>query len=108
MSGNVALWHLQGDRLLFREKLHGEFAVNAVAFAPDGSLMASAGGDCVQLRRVAKPAEVVQGFATRPGSAPANALVPAARADGQTTEIWRALRNSWTSTSPALRSPTPE
>jgi len=85
MSGDVALWHLQGDRLLFREKLHGEFAVSAVAFSPDGSLMASAGGDSIHLRRVAKPAEVVQGFATRPGSAPANALVPGTKAAGQTS-----------------------
>jgi WD40 repeat protein len=80
MSGNVALWHLQGDRLLFRKKVHGESAVNAVAFSPDGSLMASAGDDSIHLRRVAKPAEVVHVFATRLGSAPAIALAPAAKA----------------------------
>jgi WD40 repeat protein len=80
ISGDVALWQLQVDRLLFREKLHGGFDVSAVAFSPDGSLMASAGGDSIQLRRVVKPAAVMHGFATRPGSAPANALVPRATA----------------------------
>jgi WD40 repeat protein len=34
-SGVVALWGLVGDRLLFREKLHGG-SVSTVAYSPDG------------------------------------------------------------------------
>ena len=41
-DGEVALWDLPGDRLLFREKLH-ETSVNEVAFSPDGSLIAIGG-----------------------------------------------------------------
>ncbi len=77
MSGEVALWDLTGDRLLFREKLHPGQVQN-VAFSPDGGLMASAGGDVVRLRQVAKSAEVVHDLTTRPGQAPGNVLVPKA------------------------------
>jgi len=65
-NGAVALWELSGDRLLFREKLHGR-AVDDVAFSPQGSVMASAGGDVIRVRRVAKPTQVVRDFTTRPG-----------------------------------------
>ncbi len=40
-GGEVALWELAGDRLLFREKLH-EGTVSAVEVSPDGGLIASA------------------------------------------------------------------
>jgi WD domain, G-beta repeat len=56
-GGEVALWDLTVDRLTFRQKLHsGEVA--DVEFSPDGSLMASAGGDVIRLRRVTNPTEV--------------------------------------------------
>ncbi len=44
--GKVALWDLTGDRLLFRDTLHDR-AVSDVRFSPDGTLMASAGGDAI-------------------------------------------------------------
>jgi WD40 repeat protein len=69
-SGEVALWELPGDCLLFREKLHaGEVA--DVKFSFDGILMASASGDRIRLRRVAKPVEVVRDLTTRPLARPA-------------------------------------
>jgi WD40 repeat protein len=79
-GGEFALWDLSDDRLLFREKLHGAW-VNEVAFSPDGSLIAVAEGDVVHLRRVAKPAEIVQDLVTLPGRAlgqpdPTNAAAP--------------------------------
>ena len=92
-GGEVAFWDLSGDRLLFREKLH-ERRVTDVAFSPDGSLMASAGGDVIRLRRVAKPAEVVRNFATRPGPAPGQLDAPKAAAAsasqaGKASDAWR-------------------
>ena len=45
IGGEVALWDLSGDRLLFREKLHRS-RVSNVAFSPDGRLMASARRGC--------------------------------------------------------------
>jgi WD40 repeat protein len=79
-GGEVALWDLGGDRLLFREKMH-EGRVNDVGFSPDGRLIASAGGDVIHLRRVAKPAEVVRDLTARPvpalgGLGTAKAAVP--------------------------------
>ncbi len=76
-GGDIALWDLAGDRLLFREKVHGE-AVSGVAFSPDGRLVASAGGDVVRVARVATPAEVVREFATRPILAPGQLDAPIA------------------------------
>jgi WD40 repeat protein len=74
MSGEVALWDLKGDRLLFRAKLHAG-QVEDVAFSPDGRLMASAGGDVVRLRRAANPAEVVHDLTSKPGQAPGDVMV---------------------------------
>jgi WD40 repeat protein len=63
-GGQVALWDLTADRMLFREKLH-EGEVAAVGFSPDGRLMASGGGETVCLRRAEVPSEVVREFTTR-------------------------------------------
>jgi WD40 repeat protein len=68
-TGAVALWSLPGDRLLFRKQLHDR-DVYGVAFSPDGSLMASASGAVIHLRRTAKPAEGVRDLTTHPGPAP--------------------------------------
>jgi WD40 repeat protein len=62
-GGEVARWDLAGNQSLFRENLHG-VAVAAVAFSLKGSLMASAGGAVICLRRVEKPVEAVRDFAT--------------------------------------------
>ena len=59
-TGNVALWDLSSDRLLFREKLHST-PVRDVAFSPDGKVMAS-GGASIRLRRVAHPDQVIRDF----------------------------------------------
>ena len=67
----------RGDRVLFRENVH-EGVVVDVAFSPDGSLMASAGGDFISLRRVARPAEVVRDLTKRPGIAPGQLVAPKA------------------------------
>ncbi len=75
MSGEVALWDLKEERVLFRERLHSG-QVCDVAFSPDGGLVVSAGGDAVRLRRAANPAEVVQDLTTRPGQAPAKVVEP--------------------------------
>jgi WD40 repeat protein len=80
VMGQVALWDLAQDRMLFRQRLHGggglvngviedlaayTGTVNDVAFSPDGSIMASASIDgSVCLRRVAKPTEVFRDFKT--------------------------------------------
>ena len=56
-SGEVALWDLSTDRLLFRRKLH-QGNVAAEVFSPDGRLFASGGYDgVIRLRRVEKPEE---------------------------------------------------
>lgn len=62
-AATVALWDLTADRLLWREKVSGT-AINAVGFSPDGSLIAMAGAGGTQLRRVARPAEIVRTLAT--------------------------------------------
>jgi WD40 repeat protein len=69
IGGEVALWDLAQDRLLFREKLH-RAPVDDVAFSPDSRLMASAGGDVIHLRQVANPAESLRDLTTQPGPVP--------------------------------------
>ena len=64
-GGEVALWDLEGGRLLFRAKVH-HGPVSDVKFSPDGDMIASAGGDLIRLQRVAQPAEVVHSLSTRP------------------------------------------
>ena len=68
-GGEVALWDLEGNRLLFRAKVH-HGPVSDVKFSPDGTMIASAGGDLIHLQRVAQPAEVVQSLSTRPHLVP--------------------------------------
>jgi WD40 repeat protein len=68
-SGEVALWDLKGERLVFREKAH-RGQVSEVAFSPDGSLVASADEKAIHLRRIARPGEVVRTLSTRPRPAP--------------------------------------
>ena len=64
IGGEVALWNLAEDRLLFREKLHGN-EVSDLTFSPDGQLIASGGADgAVRVRRAANPREIVQDLAT--------------------------------------------
>ena len=58
-NGGVALWDLAGERLLFCQELHNS-RVTDVAFSPDGVLMASAAGDAIHLRRVARPEEALR------------------------------------------------
>ena len=63
-SGEIALWDLTRDRLVFREQLHIN-GVSDVTFSPDGQIMASGGKDgAVQLRRVTDPRDVVQKLAS--------------------------------------------
>jgi RNA polymerase sigma factor (sigma-70 family) len=53
-SGDVALWDLSTDRLVFRQTLH-QGNVAAEVFSPDGRLFASGGYDgVIRLRRVEK------------------------------------------------------
>ncbi len=72
-NGQVGLWDLTGDRLLFRERIHGgggrvdnvivDLAayigtVNDVAFSPDGLQVATASTDgWARLRRIDRPRE---------------------------------------------------
>jgi len=63
MSGEVALWDLSADRLLFRRKLHRGNVMD-VKFSPDGRLFASGGLEgVVHLRSVEKPEDVIRDFA---------------------------------------------
>ena len=52
-GGEIALWDLVRDRLVFRQKVH-EGPVADVKFSPDGGMMASAGSDGIRVRRVAQ------------------------------------------------------
>jgi WD40 repeat protein len=64
IGGEIALWDLAHDRLLFRENLHKN-GVSDLTFSPDGQLVASGGADgAVRLRRAADPREIVQDLAT--------------------------------------------
>ncbi len=74
-EGDVALWELSTNRLLFCDTLHGG-TIGYVAFSPNGTLIASAGGDVIRLRRTAKPEELLRDFTTRPGPVPGE-LAPA-------------------------------
>jgi WD40 repeat protein len=61
-SGEVALWDLSADRLLFRRQLH-QGNVAAEVFSPDGRMFASGGYDgVIHLRRVERPEENVRDF----------------------------------------------
>jgi WD40 repeat protein len=65
MSGEVALWELPNDRLLFRRRLH-QGNVMDVKFTPDGRFFASGGLDgVIQLRRIEKPEDLVHDFTMR-------------------------------------------
>ena len=74
-DGHVALWDLPGKRLLFRERMHGGDVVG-VAFSPDGTLMASEGGEAVRLQRVEKPSACLRNFTTQPTQVPRPIKVP--------------------------------
>ena len=65
-GGEIALWDLGRDRLVFRQKVH-EGPVADVKFSPDGGMMASAGSDGIRVRRVARPEDVVLSLPTQPG-----------------------------------------
>lgn len=81
-EGEVVLWDATASRLIFCEKLHGGLA-NDVAFSPDGTLIATAGGDVIRLRRTAKPEQFLRDFTTRPGPVTAElAAAPVPGGDG--------------------------
>jgi WD40 repeat protein len=61
-SGEVALWDLSTDRLLFRRKLHQGNVID-VKFPPDGRWFASGGVDgVIHLRRADKPEDNIRDF----------------------------------------------
>ncbi len=64
-GGEIGLWDLGRDRLLFRQKVH-EGPVADVEFSPDGGMIASAGSDGIRVRRVARPQDVVLSLARQP------------------------------------------
>jgi RNA polymerase sigma factor (sigma-70 family) len=64
-SGEVALWDLTTDHLLFRRKLHPNNVID-VRFSPDGRRFASGGVDgVIHLRRVDRPEEGGRDFSLR-------------------------------------------
>jgi WD40 repeat protein len=66
-SGEVALWDLSTDRLLYRRQLHPHNVID-VKFSPDGRWFVSGGTDgVIHLRRVEKPEEDVRDFTMRTG-----------------------------------------
>ena len=66
-GGDVVLWDLPGNRLLKRNKPNEEGTDRRLL--PDGSLMAIAGAQVIQLRKVASPGEVVRELDTQPDRA---------------------------------------
>ncbi len=80
MRGEVALWDVASDRLLFRRKFHNS-SVSAVGFSPDGSLLATAAQDgVIRLRSVARPEQIVRDLMMPPKPAPVAVLVQNAQA----------------------------
>lgn len=66
-GGQVTLWDVTTDRLIWREKIH-QNRVNDVAFSPDGKLLASCADDgAALLRKVADPARGAQRLDTGKG-----------------------------------------
>ena len=92
-DGDVVLWDLPGNRLLKRDKLYEE-GTSAVAFSPDGSLMAIAGVQAIQLRKVASPGDVVRELDTQPDRTHGDAANPAASRASMVT----GLHARWDST----------
>jgi WD40 repeat protein len=65
MNGEVSVWDLSTDRLLFRQKLHRGNVMD-VKFTPDGRFFASGGLDgVIHLRRIEKPEDLVHDFTMR-------------------------------------------
>jgi WD40 repeat protein len=76
MRGEVALWDLASDRLLFRKKLHTS-NVMAVRFSPDGRFFASAAQDgVVHLRRIEAPEASLRDLTMPPAPARGDVLAP--------------------------------
>ena len=75
-GGDFVLWDLPANRLIKCDKPYKE-GVNAVAFSPDGSLMAIAGEQVIQLRKAASPWDVVRELDTLPDPRSGDAAYPA-------------------------------
>jgi WD40 repeat protein len=81
-DGGVVLCDLSAKRVLFHEKLHAGY-VNDVAFSPDGTMFASAGGNVIRLRHTAEPEQFLRDFTARPGPVSAEiAAGPVPAAEG--------------------------